>query len=97
MFMLTPAQGVLLTAGWLALTTTLLLGVFRLLPRSRRQVPAYVTCPMLGRPTGAQLMRDEWTRGFCEVVRCDVLGSYAPVTSNRGCLKAGRVAPLTRA
>ena len=52
---------------------------------------------MLGRRVGAQLMRDEWTRGFCDVVRCDALGSYAPVTCNQRCLKAGRVAPLMRA
>jgi hypothetical protein len=96
MFSLTPAQGGMLTAAWLALTTALLLGVFRFLPRSRRQVPAYVTCPMLGRPIGAHLMRDEWTRSFCEVVRCDALGGYAATTCNQRCLKTGRIAPLMR-
>ena len=97
MFTLTPAQAVLLTTGWLGLVAALLLGVFKLLPRSRRPVPAYVTCPMLGAQIRAQLVRDEWTRGFCEVLSCDALGGYAAVTCNRGCLRSGRIAPLTRA
>lgn len=94
MFTLTPAQGVLLAAGWLAFTTALLLGVFRFLPRSRRLVSAYVTCPVLDRRVGARLVRDEWTRGFCEVVRCDALGGYAPVTCNQACLRGAPVAVL---
>ena len=48
MFMLTPSDGVLLAAGWLGLTTALLLGVFRLLPRSRRPVP--INVPLVPRP-----------------------------------------------
>jgi hypothetical protein len=87
MFMLTPAQALLLTTGWLAVITVLLLGVFKLLPRSRRRVPAYVTCPLLGARIGAQLARDEWTRGFCEVLSCEALGGYA-VTCDRKCLLA---------
>src|SRR5215475_9722469 len=97
MFMLTPTQGVLLTTGRLAFVTVVLLGVFRFLPRIRRPVPAYVTCPMLSRRVGAQVVRDEWTRGFCGVVRCDALGGAAPVTCNQRCLTAGPVAPLARA
>ena len=88
MFMLTPAEGVLLMVGLFALTIALLLGVLVLLPRSRRLVPGYVTCPMLGRTIGARLVRDEWTRGLCRVVRCDALGGAAPVLCNQGCLRA---------
>jgi hypothetical protein len=93
MFTLTAAEGLLLTGGWLGLTVALLLGVFRFLPRSRRPVPAYVRCPMLGRHVGAQLARDEWTRRYGEVLRCDLLGRCAIVTCNQGCLKAP-VVPL---
>jgi hypothetical protein len=88
MFTLTPAQAMLLTTGWLAVISVLLLGVFKFLPRSRRRVPAYVTCPMLGARIGAQLVRDEWTRGFREVLSCEALGGYAPVTCNRKCVRA---------
>src|SRR5262249_56187939 len=94
MFMLTSTQGVLLTTGWLAFVTVMLLGVFRFLPRIRRPVPAYVTCPMLSRRVGAQVVRDEWTRGFCGVVRCDALGGAAPVTCNQPCFKTRPAAPL---
>ena len=93
MFMLTPAQGMFLTAGWMVLVLSLLLGVFRLLPRSRRVVPAYVTCPMLNQTLGAQVMRDDWTRACCQVVRCDALGRFAPVSCNQRCLRTA--APLT--
>ena len=96
MFTLTPTLGVLLTTGWLAVVTVLLLGVFRFLPRSQRVVPAYVTCPMLGGKIGAQVVRDEWTRGFCAVVRCDALGGIARVTCTQNCLKTGAIVPLTR-
>jgi hypothetical protein len=60
-------------------------------------VPAWVACPVLDRRVGAQLVRDEWTRSFCEVVRCDALGGSAPVTCNQRCLgRAARPAvPLT--
>lgn len=95
MFMLTTSEGILLAAGWLALTAALLLGVFRLLPRSRRMVPAYVTCPVLNRRVGAQLARDEWTRSFRDVVRCDALGHCAPVICNQRCLKTAPVVTLT--
>ena len=97
MFMLTPAQGVLLATGWLSVVTALLLGVFRFLPRSRTVVPAYVSCPMLSGRVRAQLVRDEWTRGFCEVVRCDALGGAAPGTCNGRCLRrsARPAVPLT--
>jgi hypothetical protein len=95
MFTLTPTQGVLLMTGWLSVVLAVLLAL-RFGPRSRRLVPAYVTCPVLNRRVGAQLVRDEWTRGFCDVVRCDVLGAAAPVTCDRGCLARGRVAPMTR-
>ena len=88
MFMLTPAAGVLLMAGLLALTIVLSLGVFVFLPRSHRLVSGYVTCPMLGRTIGARLVRDEWTRSVCRVVRCDALGGTAPVMCNQGCLRA---------
>jgi len=94
MFMLTTTQVTLLAAGWLTLTGALLLGVFRFLPRSRRPVPAYVTCPVLNRRVGAELSRDEWTRSLREVVRCDTLGRCAPVTCNQRCLAASPVLPL---
>jgi len=94
MFMLTTTQVTLLAAGWLTLTGALLLGVFRFLPRSRRPVPAYVTCPVLNRRVGAVLSRDEWTRGFREVVRCDTLGRCARVTCNQRCLATSPVLPL---
>ena len=94
MFMLTTGEGMALAAGWLAFTVALLLGVFRVLPRSRRIVPAYVTCPVLNRRVGAQLARDEWTRGFRQVVRCDALGRCAPVTCNQRCLTTRPLVPL---
>jgi len=94
MFMLTMTEVTLLATGWLGLTGGLLLGVFRFLPRSRRPVPALVTCPLLGRQVGAVLSRDEWTRGFPEVVRCDTLGRCAPVTCNQRCLATSPVLPL---
>jgi len=93
MFMLTPAQGIVVAGGWLTLLALLLLGVFRLLPRSRRIVPVSLTCPVLGRRVGAEAARDEWTRGFDAVVRCDALGRCAPVTCNQRCLKMA-VEPL---
>lgn len=94
MFMLTTADALLLAAVSLALMAALLLGVFRFLPRNRRIVPAYVTCPVLNRRVGAQLARDEWTRTFRSVIRCDALGRCAPVTCNQRCLRAGPVVPL---
>jgi hypothetical protein len=94
MFMLTTTEVTLLTVGWLSLTGALLLGVFRFLPRSRRPVPAVVTCPLLNRRVLAELLRDEWTRSFREVVRCDTLGRCAPVTCNQRCLAASPVRSL---
>jgi hypothetical protein len=94
MFMLTMTEATLLAAGWLAMTGGLLLGVFRFLPRSRRPVQALVTCPLLHRRVGAELSRDEWTRRFREVLRCDTLGRCAPVTCSQRCLATSRVVPL---
>ena len=94
MFMLTTVDALLLAAVSLALMAALLLGVFRFLPRSRRIVPAYVTCPVLNRRVGAQLARDEWTRRFRQVVRCDALGRCASVTCNQRCLSTRPVVPL---
>jgi len=93
MFMLTTTEATLLAAGWLTMTAGLLLGVFRFLPRSRRPVQAYVTCPLLHRRVGAELSRDEWTRSFREVMRCDALGRCAPVTCSQRCLAAPVVVP----
>ena len=95
MFVLTLSEAVMLGLGWLAIVTILLLGVLVLLPRSRRLVPAYVRCPVLGQAVAAQVMRDEWTRRFCQVTRCDALGGIAPVTCNQKCLRIARgVIPL---
>jgi len=93
MYMLTPAQGIALAGGWLTLLTLLLLGVFGRWPRDTRIVPVSVTCPLLGRRVGAHAARNEWTRGFTAVVRCEALGCCAPVTCNQRCL-AMPVAPL---
>ena len=95
MFMLTTADALGLATVSLGLMAALLLGVFRFLPRSRRIVPAYVTCPVLNRRVGAQLARDEWTRSFRDVVRCDALGHCAPVICNQRCLKTAPVVTLT--
>jgi hypothetical protein len=88
MFMLTPAQGLLLAGGWLAIMTALLLGA--LLSPSRRVVPAHATCPMLHRPVSADVERDEWTRGLCRVVRCDALGRATGLCNQR-CLRTAAV------
>jgi len=93
MFMLTTTEATLLAAGWLTLTGGLLLGVFRFLPRSRRPVQAHVTCPLLHRRVGAELSRDEWTRSFREVVRCDTLGRGAAVTCSQRCLATPLAVP----
>jgi hypothetical protein len=93
MFTLSPLEGVLLAAGVLAFTTALVIGVFFAFPRSGREVAAYVRCPMLGRALGARLVRDDWTRRFDRVVRCDALGPCAPVVCNQGCLRARVAVP----
>jgi hypothetical protein len=93
MFMLTPMQALVLAAGSLAVVTALLLGVFVLMPRSRRVIAAYVVCPVLSHAVAARVARDEWTRGFREVVRCDALGRSAKVVCNQRCLR-GQVTPL---
>lgn len=93
MFTLTPMEAALLTAGVVAVTIGLMLGVFLVFPRSPREVSAYVTCPLLARRIGARLVRDEWTRHMKAVVRCDALGRYAPVTCNQRCLHAPVVMP----
>jgi hypothetical protein len=94
MFMLTPAEGLLLAGGWLALTTAVLVGAF--VSRSRRAVPAYVTCPMLHRRVSAEVERDEWTRGLCRVVRCDALGRATGLCNQRCLRTAAVVAPSAR-
>ena len=94
MFTLTVGQAVVLGAIWLGLTTGLLLGVFALFPRSRRLLPARVTCPALDRRVGAVVARDEWTRGFCEVVSCDARGGYAGNICGHRCLRRRDVTPL---
>ena len=94
MFTLTVGQAVVLGAIWLALMTALLLGVFALFPRSRRLVPAQVTCPALDRRVGAVVAREEWTRRFCQVVSCDALGGYAGNICGHRCLRRGDVTPL---
>ena len=87
MFTLTPVQAMLLAGGTLAVVAALLFGVFVFLPRSRRLVAAYVTCPVLERAVGAEVARDEWTRSVCDVVRCDALGRSATVICNKRCLR----------
>jgi hypothetical protein len=94
MFTLTPVDAMLLGSGTLAVLTALLLGVFLFLPRSRRLLAAYVSCPVLDRRVTAEVARDEWTRGFCDVVRCDALGRSATVVCNKRCLRRA-VAPAT--
>ena len=97
MFTLAPMEAALLAAGVLAVTIALVLGVLVAFPRSRHAVPAYVICPVLGRRIGARLMRDEWTRRFDEVARCDALGGDAPVRCNQRCLRARPLVPLAGA
>ncbi|HEY2991768.1 MAG TPA: hypothetical protein VGM22_03085 [Methylomirabilota bacterium] len=87
MFTLTPMEATLLAVGVLTVTSALVLGVLFAFPRSGREIAAYVRCPMLSRRLGARLVRDDWTRRFDRVVRCDALGSYAPLTCNQRCLR----------
>jgi hypothetical protein len=93
MFTLTPMETVLLAAVVLAATSGLVLGVLFVFPRSRREVSGYVSCPLLSRWLAARLVRDDWTRRFERVTRCDALGCYAPVTCNQRCLRRGVTIP----
>ena len=94
---LTTMQLAWLLTGWLLLSALLVLGVVVVFPRSRRLVPTRVMCPMLNAPVMAQLVRDEWTRGFTAVSRCEPLGRCARVLCDERCLRDRAASPLAGA
>jgi hypothetical protein len=96
MYTLTPQEGSLLVLAVLAVATVLMVGVFAGFPRALRTVTAAVACPTIGRRARAELVRNEWTRGFIDVTRCSVLGQRGVEFCDKGCLRTGDTRCLNR-
>jgi hypothetical protein len=95
MYSITTLEGALLGGAVLVVTLLPFLGALTVFPRERHTVRTAVSCPLLGRQAVAELVCDEWTRRFTDVVRCSVLGRHGAVACSKSCLpsacQAGRV------
>jgi hypothetical protein len=92
MYSMTMLEGELLGGAVLIATALVVLGALALFPRAVHTVPTAVSCPLLHCQVKAELVRDEWTLRFTDVVRCSVLGRHGIAMCNKGCLKSARQA-----
>ena len=83
MYSVTLVEGSLLGLAVLAVTSLLVFGVLAGFPRALQTLAASVTCPVVGRPVEAVLVRDAWTVRCVDVRRCAVLGSRVDLCSRR--------------